>query len=178
MKQRAFSLTLLILLAAAGTAQGGDEATVMVGIPHATQVDETTLTGGQPDDEQFGALREQGVKTVVNLRSSGEMDNGHQADLLASLGMLNIHIPVAGSEDLTREALSAFDRAVAAAGDEPALYHCASGNRVGALFALRAGLLQGKSREVAMEIGRDHGMTSLAESVESLLEAGELPEAD
>jgi len=178
MKQCLFSLALVSLLAMAGPSFADDGDTTMVSIPHATQADDKTLIGGQPDDAQFRELREQGIKTVVNLRGSEEMDSGHQADLLSSLGMLSIHIPVAGPDGLTREALSAFDRAVAATGDEPALYHCASGNRVGAMFALRAGLLQGKSAEEAMALGRSHGMTGLAEKVEELLEAGDLPDAE
>jgi len=183
MKFFVISLAMIFTLGLNGPAlgsnddgQSGDEA--MVNIPHATQADEKTLIGGQPDDAQFREMEKEGYKTVVNLRGTDEADSSHQAELLAELGMLYIHIPVDGPNGLTRQAVSAFDRAVAAAGDEPALYHCASGNRVGAMFALRAGLLQGKSAEEAMALGRSHGMTGLAEKVEELLEAGDLPDAE
>ena len=37
--------------------------------------------------------------------------------------------------------------------------HCASGNRVGGLFALKAFYVDGKTPEEALEIGRSAGMT-------------------
>ena len=151
------------------TAHAGD--TAMPEIPHKTLVDEQILIGGQPSRDHLREAREAGIRTVVNLRGVDEFDAWAPSEVTSSLGMLYIHIPVAGSNDLDRPAVEAFDRAVAAAGDEPALFHCASGNRVGAMFALRAGLLQDKSVEEALTIGREHGLTGLEDTVREQLES-------
>ncbi|MCP1726283.1 uncharacterized protein (TIGR01244 family) [Natronospira proteinivora] len=174
-------LMIMLLAASLGLAPlafGNNGDGNMPDIPHKTQPDEKTLIGGQPSKEQFREMQAQGVQTVVNFRGSDEFDDWSEADVVTDLGMLYIHIPVAGADGLTRQAVSAFDRAVSAAGDEPVLYHCASGNRVGAMFALRAALIEDHSVEEAMEIGRKHGMTSLAEPVQEMLESGQVPDAE
>ncbi len=50
----------------------------------------------------------------------------------------------------------------------PVLLHCASGNRVGALLALRA-RMHGASPEEALELGNEAGLSSLRSTVETLL---------
>ena len=49
------------------------------------------------------------------------------------------------------------------------MLHCASGNRVGALFAVDAGLNQNIAVEEALQIGRDSGMTRLETVVKQIL---------
>jgi protein tyrosine phosphatase (PTP) superfamily phosphohydrolase (DUF442 family) len=48
--------------------------------------------------------------------------------------------------------------AILAEADGPVLVHCGSGNRVGALLALRASI-NGASDEEALELGRQAGLT-------------------
>ena len=55
--------------------------------------------------------------------------------------------------------------------DGPVLVHCGSGNRVGALLALRESL-NGASDEEALEYGREGGMTRLEDVVKERLETG------
>jgi hypothetical protein len=49
------------------------------------------------------------------------------------------------------------------------MVHCASGNRVGALLALRANRLEGASPEDALELGLDAGLTRLEPAVREAL---------
>ena len=65
--------------------------------------------------------------------------------------------------------MQTLDRLLAQAEGERTLLHCASGNRVGALMALRAAWLHGASDEEALAIGRAHGLASLRGQVEMLL---------
>lgn len=129
----------------------------------------TLLTGGQPTPKQLQAAADAGVKSVINLRPPSE-DAGFDEDaLLEGLDIAIYRIPVAGAQDLTRETIEAVDRALTAAGDAPVIVHCGSGNRVGAVMALRAAWLKGANREDAMQVGREHGLTGLADAVEKLL---------
>ncbi|MEA5444687.1 sulfur transferase domain-containing protein [Gammaproteobacteria bacterium AB-CW1] len=177
MRILAITATLLFLAAGGQVAASPENESMMPDIPDKTQPDEKTLIGGQPDQRDLYQAKEAGIRTVVNLRGVGEFDDWAQSEVVTDLGMLYIHIPVDGANGLTRPAVEAFDRAVKATNDEPALFHCASGNRVGAMFALRAGILQDQPVEVALDIGRKHGMTGLEDEVRQLLESGELPGA-
>src|SRR3546814_1034559 len=66
--------------------------------------------------------------------------------------------------DLTRENVLAFDALLRDA-ERPVLVHCASGNRVGAMAALRAAWVEGRSAEEAIAMGRDWGLKGLEEEV-------------
>ena len=131
---------------------------------------EGVLTGGQPTDEQLAALRDAGFKTVINLRQPNEMGTRGEAETVAELGMTYVSLPVAGTSGLTEENAAAL-AALLEEADRPLLLHCGSGNRVGALLALKAFWLEGASAEEALEIGRDGGLTRLEGAVRELLES-------
>ena len=119
------------------------------------------VTGGQPTLEQFETIGELGYTTVINLRSAAEMtDEVAGREAVEALGMEYVFIPVASPADLSRENVQLLADALAAA-DGPTVVHCASGNRIGAIFALKAFYLDDASAEEALEIGRSAGLTSL-----------------
>lgn len=120
-------------------------------------------SAGQPTAEQYAEFANHGVRHVVDLRPPQEAARAglnNAADVSAA-GMAYYHIPIAGGEDLTREHVAALDTILQRIGDEPALLHCASGNRVGAMLALHAAWYQGQDVDAALEIGRAYGLTSL-----------------
>lgn len=176
MKLRFAALMLIIASLATGTASamsGGE----MPEILNARQPSPGLLTGGQPERDELRAASDAGVETVVNLRGEGEFTEWDEAALAEELGMRYVHIPVSSAEDLNAEAVSTLDQALSDSGDSATLVHCASGNRVGALFALRAAFLNDHSDEEAMRIGREHGLTSLESVVREILNSGRLPGA-
>ena len=115
------------------------------------------VTAGQPSADQLAAAADQGVKTVVNLRPVGEFDEFDEAAHVRDLGMRYVHIPVAGPDDINDANARTLDEALGADG-VPAMVHCASSNRVGALMAYRARHIQDKSADQAMEIGQASGL--------------------
>ena len=129
---------------------------------------EGLVTGGQPTDEQFAALRDAGFATVINLRVPTERGNRGEAEKIAELGMAYVSIPVDGKTGLTEDNAAALAAALDEA-DGPVLLHCGSGNRVGALLALKAFWLDGASAEEALEIGIAGGVTRLEPTVRELL---------
>ncbi len=129
---------------------------------------EGVLTGGQPTDEQFAALRDAGFATVINLRQPSERGNRDEAEMIAELGMAYVSIPVDGKAGLTEENAAALAAALDGAAG-PVLLHCGSGNRVGALLALKAFWLDGASAEEALELGIAGGVTRLEPTVRELL---------
>jgi hypothetical protein len=49
------------------------------------------------------------------------------------------------------------------------LFHCGSGNRIGAVLALQAAWLDGVAAEDALDYGRANGLTSLEPTTRELL---------
>lgn len=146
---------------------------VALDLPNACRPDANLLTGGQPSRACLKAARDAGYHSVVNLRSPGEFDEFDEAQAVRELGMDYVCIPIAGPPDLTPAAAEALDEVLAKAGDRPVLVHCASGNRVGALFALRAGLKQGMDVDDALSCGDSSGLASpaLREAVRAKLQS-------
>ena len=132
------------------------------------QVEPNRYAGGQPSSDDLKALKEQGVRHIISLRTPGEVAGGIEGNGQAE-GMNYHHIPVAGAAGVTVENAMRLDALLAEIGDEPVLLHCASGNRVGALIALRAGLA-GSDPEEALQEGREWGLTSLEGVVRQRLE--------
>lgn len=128
------------------------------------------LTAGQPTPADFEALARAGLKHVVNLRPESEDAGFDERELAAKLGLSYTVIPIAGGGDLNAERARDLDAALAKAGDEATLVHCASSNRVGGLLALRAAWVQGKSVDEAMAFGRAGGLTKMEPIVQQLLQ--------
>lgn len=133
------------------------------------QIHADLLVGGQPTAEQIQAMAEVGYRSVVNLRSEGEKGTWEEAPLLEELGLSYLHLPVAGGDDLTPELAHRLAAWLDDPEHLPALVHCGSSNRVGALFALKAFHVDGQDAEEAIEIGRQHGLKGLEAKVEPML---------
>jgi uncharacterized protein (TIGR01244 family) len=142
---------------------------VLFDLPFGRQPFPDVITAGQPNGEQLQAIAKAGYKTIINTRAHGEPLVDQMPAFVASLGMTYVHIPVAGGADLTVENAQKLADALASEDARPALVHCASSNRVGALFALKAFHLDGKSADEAISIGRSAGLTRMEAMVRPLL---------
>ena len=129
------------------------------------------LTGGQPTPEQFDEISQAGYRTVINLRGEGEEGRWDEASRAAELGLEYLELPITGRGDVTRENALALAELLAVEERLPAVVHCASGNRVGALFALHAFHAKGADVEAALEVGKTAGLTSLEQTVREMLES-------
>ena len=68
-------------------------------------------------------------------------------------------LPIASADDITFDKAAVLGQ-ILADNEGPVLIHCASANRVGALFALRE-ILLGASNDEALALGKTAGMTRL-----------------
>jgi protein tyrosine phosphatase (PTP) superfamily phosphohydrolase (DUF442 family) len=142
---------------------------VSAGIESPKQVSENLWVMGTPSDEQLAEFADNGGDVVINLLSQKEMTKSEEAAVVTRNGMAYYHVPVNGADGVTLENARMVDRILLENSDKTVLVHCASSNRVGALMALRAGWLDGKPVEKALEVGREHGMTSLEDKVKTIL---------
>jgi uncharacterized protein (TIGR01244 family) len=158
----------LVLLAALATASAG-----LPEIPDTLRPAEDVLVSGQPDEAMLQQAADAGVRVVLNLRPESEDAevDFDEAALAGELGMSYLRLPIRAPEDFTLENVQTFNGFLELIGDQPALMHCSSGNRVGAMIALRAGLLEGADTEAAIEQGKAWGLTRSEEAVRAQLEA-------
>jgi len=140
------------------------------GIPNLKHPARGYISGGQPSPEQLQAAADAGVGHIINLRPVTE-DAGYDEPAKAKeLGLSYSVLGIAGAQDLTADNAHRLDQMLTQHGDTTTLVHCASGNRVGALMALRAAWVQHKPKAEAMAIGREWGMTNAEKAVDRLLD--------
>jgi uncharacterized protein (TIGR01244 family) len=140
-------------------------------LPNARAVADGLISSGQPSSEQLREAAATGVKTVVNLCVSGEC-GWDEAAVVKSLGMHYVAIPVGGATDVTEANARKLHDVVEDESNYPMVIHCGSGNRVGALFALKAFHLEGCDPEEAVRRGRVAGLTLLEPHVRQCLAKG------
>ncbi len=158
------SLALLALSAAALARAGALEE-----LPQFSRQGPTLVASGQPPAEAFEALRKEGVQVVIDLRPEAEHPQLNERAVAEGAGLKYESLPVAGRAGLTRENVLAFDALLKKHAQETTLAHCSTSNRVGALLALRAAWLQGKSPEDALKIGEQAGLKGMKADVEAVL---------
>lgn len=149
-----------------------DETAISLDLPNLQHPQENRIVSGAIDAADLGRLRAAGIKHLINLRTVAESEGLDEAGIAAGLGIAYHSIPIQGAQSLTEENARKLDAALAESGDELALVHCGSGNRVGALIAIREGWLRGRSTEDSIAEGKRWGLTSLEASVRGLLEQG------
>jgi uncharacterized protein (TIGR01244 family) len=147
-----------VLLAAVPLAAQVPEAVDPALVPNYTVVRPGLAAAGRPSEQGLQQLKAQGFRTVIDLRAAGEEGLAEEKALLESQGLRYVHVP------LTAASFSAADvDQVQAVLEDPAaapvLLHCASANRVGAVWAViqaRAG----KPMDEALAEGKRVGLRS------------------
>ena len=119
--------------------------------------DTTLASSGQPDEAALKAFSENGYEAVIDLRGANESRGLDEQAVVEKLGMSYVALPVSKAADMSFEKARELDEIIKSF-EGPVLVHCGSGNRVGALLALRASA-QGASDEEALELGRSAGLT-------------------
>ncbi len=114
---------------------------------------------GQPDEETFRWLKEEGVKVVINLRTDEEMetltkDKFDQPALLEELEMKYFHIPVGGKAGYTPQPVEKVSEIVDEHKDK-ILIHCKSAGRVAHLWVAYLINYQHYTIEEAINYGRN-----------------------
>jgi len=151
------------------TPAAGNHGLECTEIPQWRHLGGGVYAAGQPGDRDWAELRRDGLASVINLRPAGEQPEAGEADRVRDQGMGYACLPIAGGADLDRNAVASFDKLMREL-PRPVLVHCASANRVGALFALHAAWFDGASTEAALTLGRAAGLASLEPRVRELLD--------
>lgn len=160
MRKLLMLMTMSVALTGAQLALAADEPTyrqiVETQVDNLSQPAANRFSSAQPSQEQLAALAAAGVKHIVSLRPASELDWDERA-VVESLGMKFHNVPVSVPDGISQDNAEAFSQVLADIGDDAALLHCASGNRVGAMMALKHGHDTGDV-ETAVTIGKAWGM--------------------
>ena len=137
-----------------------------------------TLTGGVPAEADlptlFQRLAGAGARTFVDLRSDAEVKPGTDAAALAA-GVDYQRVPIGGEADLDLGSARALGTLLDDWSRYPVVVACGSGNRAGALLAMRGFWLDGMPAEAALALGHAAGLTKLEPSVRQLLGLPPMP---
>lgn len=171
------SLAVLGLILSSPVIAGGGEtvatATLLVDVEvavksgHVEPVDGIT-SSGQPDKSALAVYSKSGYAAVIDLRGADE-DRGmdDESAVVKSLGMDYVLFPIEDRDAINFENAAKLDKLISSY-DGPVLVHCGSGNRVGALLALRQSL-NGADDADAIEYGKQGGLTRLEDVVKERL---------
>ena len=116
-------------------------------------------SAGQPDKAALEVFAEAGYATVIDLRGEGEDRGFDEAAVVQELGLHYVILPIESGDAISFDNARKLDELLQGY-PGPALIHCASANRVGALLALRASL-HGADDETALAQGIEGGLTRL-----------------
>jgi uncharacterized protein (TIGR01244 family) len=148
------------LLAGAGTAGAQvPEAAEPSAFPAYLRVRPNLAVAGQPSAEGLAQVKAMGFQTVINLRTEKEGAKDEEAAVTAA-GLRYVWVPVT-PETLSMADAEAVGRVLEDPAAGPVLLHCASANRVGAVWTLLR-LKQGLKLEDAEAEGKALGLKSPA----------------
>jgi uncharacterized protein (TIGR01244 family) len=160
-------ITVAACLAAAvsfaGSAEPAAVSTIKVDIPEVVEAGKVSpvdgiTTSGQPDVAALSVFADSGYVAIIDLRGPAEDRGFDQKYAVEEFGMSYVTLPIEGGGAITFDNAKKLDE-ILAEYDGPVLVHCKSGNRAGALLALRASL-NGADDEAALAFGKEAGITA------------------
>jgi len=143
------ALLPLVLAACAHTRVVSPPAPATLGALQKVHAADGIWLAGQPSAADLALLPALGVHTVVNLRPAKEQPDFDEQALVEGLGLSYVSVPFGSPAELD-DAIFTELRTLLAETEQPFLVHCASANRVGAVWIPFRVLDQGLALEAAV----------------------------
>ena len=135
-------------------------ATTLPEIAHAVSPEPGMVAAGRLGPADMARLRASGIRQVIDLTPDAETPDFDEAAAVRAAGLVYSNLPLDGPAALTHANVRAFHELLRDA-RRPVLVHCSSGNRAGAIAALRAAWVEGRSTEDAIALGKTWGLKGL-----------------
>jgi uncharacterized protein (TIGR01244 family) len=129
-------LMMVAVIAVCVVTIAAQRETAPAGVTNYTRVDATVACAGATPVQALPEIKKNGFASVVNFRMPTEQGaNIDEAKATAAqVGLKYIHLPY---QTPTPEVADAFLKAVADPSNQPMYIHCASANRVGAMWFIK-----------------------------------------
>src|ERR1051325_4232443 len=131
-----FSIALTVIPVAAAQSQVKKQS--VQGITNFAQVETTVACAGAVTPAAVAEIKNMGFKAIFNLRLATEQGADIEGETAAAkaAGINFVHLPLSGTSP-DPAVVDNFLKAIAAPGNQPALIHCASGNRASAMWFIK-----------------------------------------
>jgi protein tyrosine/serine phosphatase len=149
-------LATFLLLAHSFFANPPAEPLSTKSIPRFQMIDSGLYRGGQPEREGFEFLQENGIKTVINLRTENDEEL-----VVKELGMNYVHIPISITpwSKIPEHSIDQYFEVLSNPANYPIFFHCRRGaDRTGAMAGFYRIAAQGWEPEKALNEARKVGM--------------------
>ena len=134
-----FSLFVIVTAAVCiAAAQSQVKKETVPGITNFARLETTVACAGAVAPSAVAEIKNMGFKAIFNLRLASEQGADIEGETAAAkaAGINFVHLPLNGnSPDPT--VVDSFLKAITEPGNQPALIHCASGNRASALWFIK-----------------------------------------
>lgn len=129
------------------------------GIVNFSKVDAVVACGGATDTAALDALKADGFKAIINLRTAGEQGANleQNAARAKQLGLKYISIPF-NAQQPDPKAVDTFLAEIADKNNQPAFVHCGSASRVGSFWLVKRVMQDGWTIEKATAEAKLIGM--------------------
>jgi uncharacterized protein (TIGR01244 family) len=161
------ALACSMFLAAFLSARGANAQQVtkadVPGVTNFAKLETTIACAGATKPEAVPAIKEMGYKSIINLRLADEpgANIDQEAAAAKNVGIRFLHIPFSGAQPDPKVA-DTFLAAVKDPQNMPAFIHCASGNRVAAMWMIKRMVVDHWDAEKAGAEATQLGLTAPA----------------
>jgi len=122
------------------------------GITNFAQVETTVACAGAVSPSAVAGIKKMGFASIINLRLDTEKGADIEAEAAAAkaAGITFVHLPLDGAKPDPAVA-DRFLKVITEPGNQPAMIHCASGNRAAAMWMIKRVLIDKWDNDRALE---------------------------
>ena len=149
-------LHVLFAVVAMGTfvadGQSQVKKSTIEGITNFAQVETTVACAGAVSPSAVAGIKKMGFASIINLRLDTEKGADIEAEAAAAkaAGITFVHLPLDGAKPDPAVA-DRFLKVITEPGNQPAMIHCASGNRAAAMWMIKRVLIDKWDNDRALE---------------------------
>jgi uncharacterized protein (TIGR01244 family) len=133
----------------------------VAGVTNFARLDTTIACAGAVTPDGVAEIKRLGYASIINLRQASEQGASVEAEAAAAqdAGLRYVNLPISGTAP-DPAVVDEFLKAIVAPENQPALVHCASGNRAAALWMIKRLVVDGWDQDRAAKEAADLGLTS------------------
>jgi len=161
MKHLHVTLATLTIGASVAAGQSQVKKSTIEGVTNFAQVETTVACAGAVTPSAVAGIKKMGFASIINLRLDSEKGADIDAEAAAAktAGINFVHLPLNGSAPDPAVA-DRFLKVITEPGNQPALIHCASGNRAAAMWLIKRVLIDKWDNDRALEEASQLGSIS------------------